>query len=179
MTMKFIFPFTLFIFLFISSSTVFAQSPSAVIVAHQQKLAEAKLYTLEVAEKMPAEHYGFRPNPEEMTFGEQLIHLADNLVWLSSSYLGERPTPHRPKLEAKDMDKEEVMRLLSASYDFALQELKQLDEGSLSREFPWRSGFMNKLQFLNLIQDHQTHHRAQVIVYLRLNQVTPPPYRGW
>ncbi|OYY03206.1 MAG: DinB family protein, partial [Sphingobacteriia bacterium 35-40-5] len=35
------------------------------------------------------------------------------------------------------------------------------------------------VQFLNLIQDHQTHHRAQLIVYLRLNMLNPPNYTGW
>lgn len=166
-------------FLFVSSSVVFAQSLSSLVLAHQQKLAEAKLYTLAVAEKMPAEQYGYRPTAEEMSFGEQLLHLGDNLVWLSSNYLGERPISHRPRVEGQDVDKAEVLGLLSESYDFALQQLEQLDAESLSKEFPWKGGLMNKIQFLNLIQDHQTHHRAQAIVYLRLNQVVPPPYRGW
>lgn len=166
-------------FLFFSSSVVFAQSLSSLVLAHQQKLAEAKLYTLAVAEKMPAEQYGYRPTAEEMSFGEQLLHLGDNLVWLSSNYLGERPISHRSRVEGQDVDKAEVLGLLSESYDFALQQLEQLDAESLSKEFPWKGGLMNKIQFLNLIQDHQTHHRAQAIVYLRLNQVVPPPYRGW
>jgi len=32
-------------------------------------------FTLKVAEAMPAEHYSFRPVPEEMTFGQQMTHL--------------------------------------------------------------------------------------------------------
>lgn len=168
-----------FLLILFVSSVVLAQGPSLLVVAHQQKLTEAKLYTLAVAEKMPAEHYGYRPTSEEMSFGEQLLHLGDNLVWLSSNYLVERPMPHLPKVEGQDLDKAEVLRVLSESYDFALQQVAQLDAESLSKEFPWRGGLMNKIQFLNLIQDHQTHHRAQAIVYLRLNQVVPPPYRGW
>jgi uncharacterized damage-inducible protein DinB len=38
---------------------------------------------------------------------------------------------------------------------------------------------MNKLQILNLLNDHQTHHRAQLIVYLRINGIKPPDYVGW
>jgi len=34
-------------------------------------------YTLAVAEAMPVEHYNFKPNPVQRSFGEQLIHLAD------------------------------------------------------------------------------------------------------
>jgi uncharacterized damage-inducible protein DinB len=173
--LSFFFP----LFLFVSSSVVFAQSPSSLVIAHQQKLAEAMLYTLEVAEKMPEAQYGYRPTAEEMSFGEQLLHLGDNLVWLSSSFLTEKPLPHRSKVEGQAMNKSEVIRLLADSYGFALRELEELDVKSLTKEFPWRGGVMNKIQFLNLIQDHQTHHRAQAIVYLRLNQLAPPPYRGW
>jgi hypothetical protein len=36
----------------------------------------SKQFTLEVADAMPAESYDFKPNPEEMTFGEQLVHIA-------------------------------------------------------------------------------------------------------
>lgn len=165
--------------LVVYSPVVFAQGPSPLVIAHQKKLTEAKWYTLAVAEKMPVEHYGYRPTSEEMSFGEQLLHLGDNLVWLSSNYLGERPMSHLPKVEGQDVDKAEVLRVLAESYDFALQQLEQLDAESLSKEFPWRDGAMNKIQFLNLIQDHQTHHRAQAIVYLRLNQLVPPAYRGW
>ena len=167
------------LFLFLGFGSAMAQEAEVLLKAHHQKLTEAMLYTLEVAEKMPEAQYGYRPTPEEMSFGEQLLHLGDNLVWLSSNYLGEKPLPHRSKVEGQAINKAEVMRLLSESYGFAFRELEELDAKSLTREFPWRAGVMNKIQFLNLIQDHQTHHRAQAIVYLRLNQVVPPPYRGW
>src|SRR5213593_495067 len=36
----------------------------------------SKEFTLAVAEAMPAESYHFKPNPEEMSFGELMIHIA-------------------------------------------------------------------------------------------------------
>jgi uncharacterized damage-inducible protein DinB len=33
---------------------------------------------------------------------------------------------------------------------------------------------LNKLQFINFIHDHQSHHIGQLIVYLRLNNIEPP-----
>ncbi len=38
---------------------------------------------------------------------------------------------------------------------------------------------MTERQIINLMNDHLTHHRAQAIVYLRLNGVMPPKYVGW
>jgi uncharacterized damage-inducible protein DinB len=44
----------------------------------------SKQYTMAVAERMPADLYDFKPNSSEMTFGEQLVHIAAvNYYWLS------------------------------------------------------------------------------------------------
>ena len=34
-------------------------------------------------------------------------------------------------------------------------------------------------QFLMLMADHVTHHRGQMLVYLRLKGITPPKYIGF
>ncbi len=47
------------------------------------------------------------------------------------------------------------------------------------KKFDWSGTQLNKIQFLNLIEDHQTHHRAELLVYLRLNNIKPPEYIGW
>jgi hypothetical protein len=41
----------------------------------------SKQFTIDVANAMPAELYDFRPNPEEMTFGEQMLHIAVSNVF--------------------------------------------------------------------------------------------------
>src|SRR5947207_4614501 len=38
----------------------------------------AKAFTLAVAEAMPAEYYDFKPNPEELSFGDLMAHIADD-----------------------------------------------------------------------------------------------------
>src|SRR5215467_43790 len=45
----------------------------AVFVKHWQI---SKEFTLAVAEAMPAESYNFKPNPQEMSFGEMMFWLA-------------------------------------------------------------------------------------------------------
>ena len=39
----------------------------------------SRQFTIAVAEKMPAEFYGFKATPEERSFGEQMIHIAGSL----------------------------------------------------------------------------------------------------
>jgi len=36
----------------------------------------SKQFTLDLANAMPAEFYGFKPSPEEMSFAEQMTHIA-------------------------------------------------------------------------------------------------------
>jgi uncharacterized damage-inducible protein DinB len=77
------------------------------------------------------------------------------------------------------MSKKQVMQFLNDAYEYGLKAMVELDEKSLSKEFNWNGGKLNKYQFLNLIQDHQTHHVGQLIVYLRINNIEPPKYIGW
>ncbi|HQW27038.1 MAG TPA: hypothetical protein PLV75_13805, partial [Saprospiraceae bacterium] len=46
------------------------------------KWKNAAAYTLEFAKAMPEDHYGYTPTAIEMTFREQLKHMAGNMVWL-------------------------------------------------------------------------------------------------
>lgn len=152
-----------------------------ILQSHSIKLTNAKAYTLQVASAMPADEYHYKPVPEEMSFKEQLIHLGENLFWLSSKYIREEENPYLLSSDKKaGMSKEAVIQFVSEAYDYAIKAIKALDNTTLNKQFPWGKGLMmNKYQFLNLIQDHQTHHRAQLIVYLRLKGITPPRYTGW
>jgi uncharacterized damage-inducible protein DinB len=115
-----------------------------------------------------------------MTFKEQIFHIAENIYWLSSTYLKEEnKLPIDLKNQTREVDKKELSIFLNEAYNYGLEAIKDLDESTLLKEFKWRGGKLNKIQFLNLIQDHQSHHIGQLIVYLRLNNIEPPSYIGW
>ncbi|CAN5331389.1 hypothetical protein BH23BAC2_BH23BAC2_00360 [soil metagenome] len=48
-------------------------------------------YTLEVAEAMPEEDYNYKPEGGSMSFREQLIHITQNLAFLSMKIKGNLP----------------------------------------------------------------------------------------
>ena len=50
---------------------------------------------------------------------------------------------------------------------------------TFSDEVTFFSGPKSKLQIMNLMQDHVSHHRGQLVVYLNLNEIEPPRYVGW
>jgi uncharacterized damage-inducible protein DinB len=132
------------------------------------------------AEKLDEQKYDFKPVKEEMSFKEQLVHIGENIYWLISTYIKEEPNPLKgKKVNSSDMNKEQVMQFVKDAYEYGLKVMIELDEKTLSNEFNWNAGKLNKYQFLNLIQDHQAHHVGQIIVYLRLNTIEPPKYIGW
>lgn len=143
-----------------------------------KKIRHAKEYTLKVATLMPEGKYAYRPTAGEMSFGEQLLHLSSNMGWLSSSYLSAGKNP----VTKEDMNlrkKEEIITVLNKAYDYAINILLQFDVAYLTDSVSFFAGPMNKLQIINLLNDHQTHHRGQILVYLRLNEIKPPDYVGW
>jgi uncharacterized damage-inducible protein DinB len=164
----------------ISFATGINAQDSLLIKSHFIKMANAKTYTLQVAELMPEDLYGFRPVEGEMSFKEQLIHIGKNLYWLSSTYLRETDDPvKKMELNVNGLTKDQVIKFVSGAYEYAISSYQAVDVKTLSKEFNWSGGKMNKVQFMNLIQDHQTHHRGQLMVYLRLNKLQPPRYTGW
>lgn len=141
------------------------------------KWQNATAYTLEFARSMPEDYYAFSPTPEEMTFGEQLKHVAGNMIWLSSAYLG-GAKEHVDPTSAGD-SKKEIIAMLEKSFAYAQQTVNGLTEKSLAQEVNFIAGTMTKRRILFLMTDHVTHHRGQLVVYLRLKNVPPPKYVGW
>ncbi len=144
---------------------------------YKLKWQDATAYTLEFAKAMPEESYSFRPVPEEMTFGEQLKHIAGNIVWLSSSYLNGEKTTLDPSNAGNS--KKEIIAVLEKSFAYAAQTVEHLNEKMLNQKVDFTAGIMTKRRILLLMTDHVTHHRGQLVVYLRLNGIKPPDYVGW
>jgi uncharacterized damage-inducible protein DinB len=168
----------LLLFLFITHVAAAQKIESLFLDAAITKLQNSKEYTLKVANLMPDEKYGFKPVPGEMSFGEQLLHISANLGWLTSSYITNSKSPVT-KEATQVQKKEEIIQILNKTYDFAIGALKPFEASHLADTVSFFAGPKTKLQIINLISDHQTHHRAQMLVYLRLNGIKPPEYVGW
>ena len=151
---------------------------SLFISAAAKKLNSSREYTLKIAGLMPAADFGLRPSADQMTFAQQLLHLSANLGWLSSSYLKEEESPFL-RSHMKLQDKDSIVILINMVYDYAVDALLQFPTDQLKDSVSFFAGPMTKVQIINLINDHQSHHRGQLIVYLRMNGIKPPPYVGW
>lgn len=159
------------------SCVAVAQTSDSLQVQLSRKWAHSKTYALELVALFPEADYGFKPSSEEMSFEEQVLHITDNMNWLSSSYLF---TDVAAKRVAKErLSKEKLLQLLADAYDRGLTAHKKVTTTQLNDKVKFFSGPMTRQQILILMHDHQTHHLGQLIVYLRLKGIKPPDYVGW
>ena len=78
--------------IFLSATAAAAQTPApdtGYTATVRSSWNSVKRYVAASAEKMPAEHYAFRPTPEVRTFGELIGHLANEHYLLCSPLKGE------------------------------------------------------------------------------------------
>lgn len=154
-----------------------AQNTDSLLNQLSRKWINSKAYTLQMAEAMPAENYSYKPVPEVMSFQEQLLHIADNIQWLSATFLFADTTNLVKKTAA--MDKAAVINYVADAYNRALLAHYTINLNRLDENVSFFAGPMTRRQILLLLHDHQTHHAGELILYLRMKGVKPPAYVGW
>ena len=154
------------------------QSQDNVIPTFLEKWENSKTYLVAIAEAMPPEKYDFKPTERQKGFQDQLMHIKSNMDWLSGTYFGGQSNKKNSGNNSK-LTKEETIKLLIKGFDGVSAILKNIPSDALSEKVEFFAGEKSKLQILNLLQDHVTHHRGQLIVYLNLNNIEPPEYVGW
>ena len=136
----------------------------------------AKAYTKEYLDAMPESGYALKPTPEMRSFAEQMLHLTDANYGFASAASGEKsPVAFGESEKATDKSKANVTKLVLAGYDFMISSLKKMTPAQLTEKIKLFNQFdMTKGTAFTKLFEHQTHHRGQTTVYLRLAKVTPP-----
>jgi uncharacterized damage-inducible protein DinB len=149
----------------------FAQADvKAAILTH---LKTSRDFTLKVAEQMPEADYGFKLTPPQMSFGEQMTHLAEEQGFFLASISGEKPNPGKPA----SMGKKDVMDYVRKAFDSSIDRVSKLTPAQLSKTYSADGGSMTGLEVLMFMMDHTTHHRASAEMYLRAKGITPAEYQ--
>jgi uncharacterized damage-inducible protein DinB len=138
-----------------------------------ERWSKSKTYMIAIANQMPADQYTSRPNEAEMTFGEQMIHIANAILSLTSGY-----APMKfPTFDPKKTDKETAIADLKAAYDDGAAAIGSLTDVQLgTRIVDSPEGKMTALEGVLSVFEHTEHHRGQAIVYLRYKNIKPVDY---
>ncbi|MCI0336237.1 MAG: DinB family protein [Acidobacteria bacterium] len=136
----------------------------------------AKNWTKEYIDKMPEDALSFKPTPEVRTFAEQMLHLAGGNFGYGATLSGQPAPVKRADLTPdKFKTKAELSKVVLDSYDFLIAALKGMSDEKLNERLPSRGTNFTRAAQVNNAFEHQTHHRGQTTIYLRMKGVVPPP----
>jgi uncharacterized damage-inducible protein DinB len=155
--------------------TLFAQAQTSVsdMVKEWER---AKAYTREYLDSMPESGYALKPTPEMRSFAEQMLHLTDaNYGFVATATGATSPIGQGQSEKTTDKSKANVTKLVMAGYDFVISNVSKMTPAQLGETIKLFGRFdLTKGMALAKCFEHQTHHRGQTTVYLRLAGVKPP-----
>ena len=139
----------------------------------------AKSYTLDYLNTMPADKYSFKAVDSIRSFAQQMLHLASGNVGLINLATGAkiqwpgRGLENSPTAQNKDS----VVWYVTKSYDFAIQSVKDFDPDKYGESVGEGQRKATRFALLLKAFEHQTHHRGQTTIYIRLQGIRPPNER--
>jgi uncharacterized damage-inducible protein DinB len=129
---------------------------------------------------MPADKYSYRPVDSIRSFAQQMLHLALSNIFLMSNATSVKPLSfmqsdleHSPTSQTKDS----VMYYVTTSYDFCVNAVRNSDVNKWGEKTKLFSFEETRLAFMMKVFEHQSHHRGQTTIYIRLQGIRPPPER--
>lgn len=160
------------------SSPLFAQQNNF-IKDYLERLENSRKYLLLVAETMPEDKYDFKASLESMTFAENLMHIGYAIDWHSQSLLGGRKSRDWKTdtlFKVKNKSKKEMIATINKTFNETIKLIEHFNINQLDNELDYFGLKRSKRQIFLLLSDHITHHRGQMLVYMRLNGLVPPRY---
>ena len=141
----------------------------------------AKAYTIDYLNTMPANKYSFKPVDSVRSFGQHMLHLAQFNCGIVSAATDD-PVPawvtSDPQHRMVSQNKDSVFYYVTASYDFCINAIKQSDTNKWGEKKKIFGEFEEtRFALMNKAFEHQTHHRGQTTVYIRLQGIIPPDER--
>ncbi len=139
-------------------------------------------------ERIPNDKLGWKPHPKSMSMGELGSHLANVLVWcpmtIDQSEYDLAPPGAEPFTPPQCASVEEMLESFDANAAAARASLAKASDETLLQPWSLKKGgveifSMPRIGCLrSFIFNHGVHHRGQLSVYLRLNDVPVPSIYG-
>jgi len=150
-----------------------AQEKNPVAAALREALPGRAKNIVGAAEEMPADKYGFKATPDQMTFGHLTLHITD-ANYLFCSKIGGVAAPELPKIGDTD-PKDKLVERLKASFDFCSTALAKLDDSNLGETLTlFGERKATRAAAILMFAASWGDHYSLQSTYLRLNGHLPP-----
>ena len=151
-----------------------AQAPNPVMNGVRAMAQRQTKNIVEAAEEMPADKYGYKPTPAQMTFGDVVAHLikeGNNYLCSATSGMKE---PAADKFTGAD-PKDKLVAGLKDSFKYCEGVLAQIQDAQLADSIDFFGGrkVTKGMAALITVADWADHY-SQMAIYLRLNGHLPP-----
>jgi uncharacterized damage-inducible protein DinB len=164
---------TLFVLASVGAGVASAQGPTPVSDALRSSEKDGARHLIAAAETMPAEKYGFKPTPAQMSFGKVISHLSRGNDFLCSKISGTE-APKRAELDEK-ASKDKLVAALRASFQFCETALAKVNDSDLATKVPFFGGHeVTRAEAMFDAAVDWADHYSQLAIYLRLNGLLPP-----
>ena len=159
--------------LLIAAATGYAQTKNPVSSALRDTLPGRQKNTVAAVEEMPADKFGYKPTPDQMTFGHLVTHIIESNNLLCSKAAA---VPAPKVEEAKESDaKDKLLASLKASFDFCSDALAKMDDSKLGEMTEGFGGQqVSRARIALGLAGSWADHYGMAAIYLRLNGLTPP-----
>src|SRR5580700_5568273 len=173
--------------LVVTGASVFAQGaiPQTIAESVGETLRFAEGQFLSIAEAMPEAKYSFVPTAgnfaDARSFGEQVKHVACAHFAFFNEIEGKTPPAECEKGgPSKAATKTQLIQYLRDSFDYGNKVLATITpQNALARVEGRYAGPSTRLGIAVIAVWHVTDHYGQIVEYLRMNGIVPPPSQSY
>lgn len=151
-----------------------AQTGNPLSTEVKQAYTAIKNNLTKMADKMPEEHYSFKPTPEVRTFGQLVAHIADAQTRTCSAVRGEQKSADA----ASKTSKADLVAALKDSFELCNTAYDSLTDATATEMIKTARGQRSKLGALVGNTTHDNEEYGYMAVYLRLKGIVPPSSEG-
>jgi len=124
------------------------------------------------AEKLPEEHYAFRPVDSVRTFGQIVGHIADAQYFFCSAALGEKKPSL--KIETTKTSKADLIAALKTAFTYCDRAYERMTDTYGAETVQFMGYDTPKLGLLTTNNVHAIEHYGNLVTYLRIKNLVPP-----
>ena len=166
---------TLALFALCLPTSVTAQAPSL----RANLLADwttQKDTLMKLAAAMPEASFNYKPTAPQRSYGEQILHVAEaNVIQMGRLV----PTAAAPSVNMKATSKAEILKALETSFDYGISALEEQTDATMlqlaeTTRFDRFMGASTRARVVSYVMGHTWDIYGQMVVYVRLNGITPP-----
>jgi uncharacterized damage-inducible protein DinB len=165
-----------------TSTAALSNNISSALIAEMEQEATVSRKCLE---RVPADKFDWKPHEKSMAFGKLAVHIAEMFSWtavtLQQSELDFAKFDYKP---LEPSTNEELIEFFDKNVAEALDVLRNTADETYLEDWTMRNGeqvyfTMPKIVTMrSFVMSHIVHHRGQLSVYLRLNDIPVPSIYG-